>query len=68
MEDMKSLIDRLTKDKKLVVRNPAKLSWGDTEVDNTVYITSEKPLEIGNFYHVLIEEADSFDLYGTIKS
>jgi DNA replication protein DnaC len=31
MDDIKSLIDRLVTDKKLVVRNPNRLSWGDKE-------------------------------------
>ena len=36
------------------------------EVDNEVLITSEKKLTIGNFYNVLIEKADYFDLYGSV--
>ncbi|MDR1097890.1 MAG: 30S ribosomal protein S12 methylthiotransferase RimO [Tannerella sp.] len=34
------------------------------EVDPEVLIKSEKHLRIGNFYNVLIEKADIFDLYG----
>jgi len=37
------------------------------EVDNTVLITTDKPLLIGNFYNVLIDRADHYDLYGTVK-
>ena len=34
------------------------------EVDNSVFVTSETPLTIGNFYNILIERADYYDLYG----
>jgi ribosomal protein S12 methylthiotransferase len=34
------------------------------EVDNLVFVTSEKKLYIGEFYSVLIKEAESYDLYG----
>jgi len=37
------------------------------EVDNTILVTTEQPLTIGNFYNVLIERADYYDLYGRIK-
>ena len=36
------------------------------EVDDAVIISKDKKLEIGNFYNVLIEKADHFDLYGKI--
>ncbi len=37
------------------------------EVDNEVLVSSETPLSIGEFYHVTIDRADFFDLYGTVK-
>jgi ribosomal protein S12 methylthiotransferase len=38
------------------------------EVDNTVFVTSEMPLAIGNFYNVLIDSADYYDLYGSVTT
>ena len=37
------------------------------EVDNSVLITKEKTLTIGEFYPVTITEASEYDLYGSIK-
>lgn len=37
------------------------------EVDNSVLITKEKALTIGEFYPVTITEASEYDLYGSIK-
>ena len=36
------------------------------EVDNLVYVNSEKKLNIGEFYPVLINDAESYDLFGEI--
>ncbi len=36
------------------------------EVDNEVIISSETSLSIGNFYPVLIERAENFDLFGQV--
>jgi ribosomal protein S12 methylthiotransferase len=36
------------------------------EVDNEILVESSSPLQPGNFYNVLINRADYFDLYGTI--
>jgi ribosomal protein S12 methylthiotransferase len=33
------------------------------EVDNLVYIDSDKPLQPGNFYQVRITDAEAYDLY-----
>ena len=37
------------------------------DVDNSVLVTKEKPLTIGEFYPVTITEASEYDLYGCIK-
>ena len=37
------------------------------EVDNEVYVRSEKPLTIGSFVDVEIEHSEDFDLFGTAK-
>ena len=42
--------------------------YDSPEVDNEVLVTSEIPLNIGNFYSVLIERADFFDLYGKVSN
>jgi len=36
------------------------------EVDPEVLVTADKPLALGQFYDVLITDADEFDLYGTL--
>ncbi len=36
------------------------------EVDNEVLISTEKELQKGEFYNILIEKADYFDLYGKV--
>ncbi|MCR4736771.1 MAG: 30S ribosomal protein S12 methylthiotransferase RimO [Bacteroidales bacterium] len=36
------------------------------DVDNSVLVTKEKPLTIGEFYPVTITEAAEYDLYGTL--
>jgi ribosomal protein S12 methylthiotransferase len=38
------------------------------EVDNEILITSDSPLQNGNFYQVIITKADFFDLYGTLTN
>ncbi|HEX9007350.1 MAG TPA: 30S ribosomal protein S12 methylthiotransferase RimO, partial [Bacteroidota bacterium] len=35
------------------------------EIDNEVYIASERPLPLGSFQAVLIDDATEYDLYGT---
>ena len=37
------------------------------EVDNEVYVRSDKPLTIGSFVDVEIEHSEDFDLFGTAK-
>jgi len=36
------------------------------EVDNLVFVNADKQLKIGEFYSVLIERAESYDLFGKI--
>jgi len=36
------------------------------EVDNLVFVNADKKLKIGEFYSVLIENAESYDLFGRI--
>jgi ribosomal protein S12 methylthiotransferase len=37
------------------------------EVDNLVFVNADKKLNIGEFYSVLIEQAESYDLFACIK-
>jgi ribosomal protein S12 methylthiotransferase len=36
------------------------------EIDNEVYVRSPRPLRIGGFYDVDIEDASEYDVYGTV--
>ena len=36
------------------------------EVDGCVCVSSEEPLYPGQFYDVLVEDSDLYDLYGTV--
>ena len=58
---MKVIIDSEEKDCYV-----GRTEFDSPEVDDAVIITKDKKLEIGNFYNVLIEKADHFDLYGKI--
>ena len=40
--------------------------YDSPEVDNEILVTSDIPLHPGNFYHVRIDRADFFDLYGSV--
>jgi ribosomal protein S12 methylthiotransferase len=42
--------------------------YDSPEVDNEILIESAVTLITGNFYQVIIDRADYFDLYGTIKN
>ena len=43
------------------------LGLGDApEVDGCVCVSSEEPLYSGQFYDVLVEDSDLYDLYGTV--
>src|SRR5690606_16436064 len=37
------------------------------EIDGTVHIRAQAPLEIGSIVRVEIEDADEHDLYGTVR-
>ena len=53
------LIDR--KENKFYV---GRTEFDSPEVDNLVYVRADKKLNIGEFYSVLIKEADSYELFG----
>ena len=36
------------------------------EVDGNVCVSSEEPLYPGQFYDVLVDDSDLYDLYGTV--
>ena len=36
------------------------------EVDGNVCVSSEEPLYPGEFYEVLVDDSDLYDLYGTV--
>ena len=36
------------------------------EVDGNVCVSSEEPLYPGQFYNVLVDDSDLYDLYGTV--
>jgi len=57
----KTIIDR--KEGKYFV---GRTQFDSPEVDNEVLIDSKNKLTIGEFYNVLIEHADFFDLYGKV--
>lgn len=55
VEEKEGLVDRY--------RGRSKADAPD-EVDGQVIFTSDKPLELGSFVHVKIEDAKAFDVYG----
>ena len=59
--ELKVLIDR--KEGELYV---GRSEFDSPEVDNEILVSSPLPLQNGNFYNVVINRADYFDLYGTI--
>jgi ribosomal protein S12 methylthiotransferase len=62
-KEIKVLIDR--KEGDFFVGRSA---YDSPEVDNEILIESSIPLSPGSFYRVIIDRADYFDLYGTIKN
>jgi DNA replication protein DnaC len=52
--NIQSLIDRLLKEKKLVVRNPAKLSWGDKETCEGLFASLFRRLDgsLARYQHI----------------
>ena len=59
--EFKVLIDR--KEGDLYV---GRSEFDSPEVDNEILVESTVPLQTGNFYRVIINRADYFDLYGTV--
>ena len=48
-------------------RRAACRTTGDApEVDGNVCVSSEEPLYPGQFYDVLVDDSDLYDLYGTV--
>jgi ribosomal protein S12 methylthiotransferase len=58
---MRVLIDRKEDDYYI-----GRTEFDSPEVDNLVFVTTDKKLNIGEFYSVLINEAEPYDLYGKI--
>ena len=52
------LIDRVEEDYFV-----GRTQYDSPEVDQEVFVTSEKALQIGEFYEVLITESGQFELY-----
>jgi ribosomal protein S12 methylthiotransferase len=59
--EYKVLIDRVEGDYFI-----GRTEFDSPEVDNEILVESSEPLEIGNFYRILINRAEHFDLYGTV--
>ena len=59
-QTLKTIIDRREGDYFI-----GRTEFCSPEVDPEVLITADEPLEIGQFYHVRITDAEEFDLYGT---
>jgi ribosomal protein S12 methylthiotransferase len=60
-KEFKVLIDRIEGDYYI-----GRTEYDSPEVDNEILIESSNPLQIGNFYKILVNRADFFDLYGTV--
>jgi len=60
-QTLKVLIDR--EDDEFFI---GRTEFDSPEVDGEVLISKDTPLKIGQFYQVLITEADDFDLYGKL--
>ncbi|MFI3322801.1 MAG: 30S ribosomal protein S12 methylthiotransferase RimO [Rikenellaceae bacterium] len=61
-KELKVVIDRV-EDEYFVGRS----QYDSPEVDQEVYIRSNKQLAIGNFYNVVVNDAQSFELYATFE-
>jgi len=61
--EFKVLIDR--KEGDLYI---GRSEYDSPEVDNEILIDSSEPLQTGNFYQVIINKADYFDVYGLVKA
>jgi ribosomal protein S12 methylthiotransferase len=58
---MRVLIDRKEDDYYI-----GRTEFDSPEVDNLVFVNAEQKLNIGEFYSVLIKEAESYDLFGSV--
>ncbi len=58
MDNIKSLIDRLVSERKLVVRTPAKLSWGDRETCEALFTALFRKLDGSMQFYQHIPEYD----------
>jgi ribosomal protein S12 methylthiotransferase len=58
---MRVLIDRKEEDFYI-----GRTEFDSPEVDNLVFMNADKKLNIGEFYPVLIKEAESYDLFGSV--
>jgi ribosomal protein S12 methylthiotransferase len=59
--EYKVLIDRVEGDYFI-----GRTEFDSPEVDNEILVESAEPLQTGNFYRILINRAEHFDLYGTV--
>lgn len=59
--DYKVLIDRVEGDYFI-----GRTEFDSPEVDNEILVESSEPLQIGNFYRIMIHRAEHFDLYGKV--
>ena len=62
-KQMKVVIDR--KEGEYYV---GRTEFDSPEVDPEVLLTADQPLTIGEFYNVIIDDADDFDLYASLSS
>lgn len=62
-KQMKVVIDR--KEGEYYV---GRTEFDSPEVDPEVLLTADQPLSIGEFYNVIIDDADDFDLYASLSS
>lgn len=62
-KQMKVVIDR--KEGEFYV---GRTEFDSPEVDPEVLLTADQPLTIGEFYNVIIDDADDFDLYASLSS
>lgn len=61
-QTLRTIIDRIEGDYFV-----GRTEFCSPEVDPEVLIPADEPLQIGEFYDVLITDAEEFDLYGTTK-
>ena len=67
-KDMVGKVMRVLIDRKEDDFYVGRTEFDSPEVDNLVYIDTDKKLNIGEFYPVLIKEAEAYDLFGNVSS